>query len=942
MASRGFFGDLFNALKELPGDIVDSLVADESGKPAAQAAAKTLERNRQREASAPVNWGARLDESELQALDTWRERNRAQEAEAEQKERERILKEQQEELIRHTNNIQAYMFGKIKDINNFYRNRPADFKENIHRLDDTIGEGSYLNLITDVGGSNGGIEAFVHATPAQLAFLQPLLRFFIVDQSGAEQEIYFSDHFSEEHFKDIANKRTTGDIYEALKPSTRKGADVGIRSFSWNYFNKHEGDYIIEANMQLYFGTLAELVNAEYLQFLFPTGTAKELASDLGSGLGDVASAERSRGRKRAINRQEEARKELQARIDNHTKLLGRLVPDSEKVAQLIESDKARERKKEFRQLKVVVGWNAPAGNEAELRKLFPKERGPGSYESFRNGLFATQTVIFLNLVDYNVQFQQEGPTTLDLSYVGSSDNYMATAGSDVFGSVDIDSLDKKFMFEETQVSIENFINIAGQLFDTNKKSIQSAAEESKAVSSGDEKKSSFRLGSIKRSGDPYLLACAQKYGIEPNQFGEKTITVTLAGLKKAQELISLRLKLAELTNVDENARHVEKARQVGQLITLLYDRAYDIRLRDIYSNFLEGFIDDESEFVKKATIISQGENAPARIVFEELSEEDKAILKSDPKRKLEDDVRKAFNGLGPDLPPPPGHVTVYFMRFGDILRKGMKDSNLREDISLILGNAAQLDGPNYSIYDIPITMDTFGQFFYDRVVSRRLKVYPFRYFLNDMLKVVARFINQSDLVYDRMAFDYSVLSGLSDDVKGLPFVLNKSGGLEVIRDSQVDPLSKKGKKFQHFYPIYSANTSMRDRTGDRLADEREGIMHYVIGSDRGLAKEFNFSRQDVQYFQEMLIESNNLDDKIQALFLPQNVSIRMFGNSLHRNGDLIFVDSRPSLGGFAGPVLGIGGYYRVISSTHTISNRGYETELNCVFELRVTPKRGT
>ena len=826
MANKGFFGDLLNALTDLPGDVVDAFAADESGKPAVIAAAKKLEKDRKRLASAPVNWAreANLSQSELAELDTFRDSKIRQEAQAVDKERERIFKEQQEELIRQTSNIQAYMLGKIKEINEFYKRRPVTYKENIHRLDDTIGEGSYLNLITDVGGTDGGIGSFVHATPAQLALLQPLLRFFIVDQAGAEQEIYFSDHFSEEHFKDIANKRTTGDIYEALKPSSKKGADVGIKSFNWNYFNKHEGDYIIEAKLELYFGTLAELVNAEYLQFLFPTGTAKELAADLDSGLNKISGAERSRGKKRVITRQEEARINLQERIDNHTKLLGRLVPDREKVAQLIESDQKNARKKEFRQLKVVVGWNAPAGNEAELKKLFPKEKGPGSYESFRNGVFATQTAIFLNLADYNVQFQQEGPTILDLSYIGSSDNYMATAGSDVFGSLDLDSLDKKFLFEETQVSIENFINIAGQLFDTNRKSVQSAAEESKAASSSDEKRSSYKLGSIKRSGDPYLLACAQKYGIEPNQFGEKTITVTLAGLKKAQELISLRLKQAELTNVDENARHVEKARQVGQLITLLHERAYDIRLRDIYSNFLEGFIDNESEFVKKATIISRGDNTPPRITFEELSEDDKAILKSDPKRKLEDDIRKSFNGLGPDLPPPPGQMTVYFMRFGDMLRKGMKDSNLREDISLILGNASQLDSQNYSIYDIPITMDTFGQFFYDRVVTRKLKAYPFRYFLNDMLKMVARFINQSNLVYDRIAFDYTVLSGLADNVQGLPFVLNKPNGLEAIRDSQTNPLSKKGKKFQHFYPVYSANTSMRGRTGNRLTDEREGI----------------------------------------------------------------------------------------------------------------------
>ena len=77
------------------------------------------------------------------------------------------------------------------------------------------------------------------------------------------------------------------------------------------------------------------------------------------------------------------------------------------------------------------------------------------------------------------------------------------------------------------------------------------------------------------------------------------------------------------------------------------------------------------------------------------------------------------------------------------------------------------------------------------------------------------------------------------------------------------------------------------------------------------------------------------MEDNIRALFLPQNVSIEMYGNGIHRNGDLIFVDSRAALGNWAGTKLGIGGYYRVVRSSHSISNRGYTTNLECVFELR-------
>jgi hypothetical protein len=295
---------------------------------------------------------------------------------------------------------------------------------------------------------------------------------------------------------------------------------------------------------------------------------------------------------------------------------------------------------------------------------------------------------------------------------------------------------------------------------------------------------------------------------------------------------------------------------------------------------------------------------------------------------------RQAYRPDGDYSSEDNSSVLVYYMRFGDIIKAAMKNADLRDDISVILGNVKNKSGFTYSLYDLPVTMDTFGQYFYNRVVSNKLRSYPFRSFLDDMLSLVARAINLNPDVSERISFDYTVSSSATKPT-GFGFRVGKAN-LGKIGVGEMDPLASSGKKFQHYYNVFTRRTSHKNRNGKRSQDEMENIFHYVIGTDRGLAKNFSFSRQDTQYFQEMLIESNNAEDKIQALFLPQNVNIKMYGNTLHKNGDLIFVDSRPSLGTFAGPVLGIGGYYRVIRSSHVISNRGYETDLDCVFELRV------
>ena len=129
-----------------------------------------------------------------------------------------------------------------------------------------------------------------------------------------------------------------------------------------------------------------------------------------------------------------------------------------------------------------------------------------------------------------------------------------------------------------------------------------------------------------------------------------------------------------------------------------------------------------------------------------------------------------------------------------------------------------------------------------------------------------------------------------------------------------------------------------RHRSGNMLVDEEDGVYHFVVGSDRGIALRFNFTEQETPQFKAMQIETANIGANAEALILPQNVEIEMFGNTILKNGDLIYVDSRAALGTFANEVLAIGGYYRIYKSSHTIDQRGYLTRVSCIFERRTSP----
>lgn len=829
-------------------------------------------------------------------------------------------------IKKYAENVQALFINEIDQFSNFFANKNRGKEINIRKLSGDVPPGVFTDAIAR-RGQNGGSPlygGFVHATPAQLASLQPLLRFFMVDQEGNEDEIYFSDYTTGEYAKQIADLRSGGSMKQFLSPRSQRGADAGIRSFRWNYNNKHEGDYIIDAELELYFGSLAELANINYLQFLFPTGADAELAKDIDQTSKDVRKKETrnaSQTKNQVVN---SALSRLVTKRDKYRTILAQGNKKLSELGSGFKDDKAA-KKKEFRQLKVVVGWSVPKGNVRMLRETFASRE---DYLTFKRGVEATSRAIFLNLYDYNVEFQQEGPTTLSLKYLGSSDNYLATGGSDIFGSNNFKGNMKELMNKVTDTSVTGFRNYEGKVIDT---SSAPAEDVSRAEANGSK-------GNLLAVRDPYLNSVRASR----NNQGEPTLQVTMAGLKAAQDLALTELKIANLEKKDPEGQEISNIRQRGEYIVLMYERTLALRLRDVYSQFLRTMVSNQTvykarveiknEAGAKVKILLNSQKVSERERLEQLrriNEEAKATVVPEAEQNMSVYDPKAVAEIGDS-----SAVTVYYMRFGDILRGAMKNADLRDDISLVLGNVKNKSKFIYSLYDMPITLDTFGQFFYNRVVTNKLKVYPFRSFLDDMLSLVARTVNQNPDVSERISFDYTVTSS-SQKPQGFSFSMGP-GDLGDVGKGEMDPLEKGGEKFHHYYTIFSRRTSHSNRKGNREVDEAENIFHYVIGTDRGLAKNFNFSRQDTQYFQEMLIESNNAEDQIQALFLPQNVNINMFGNTLHKNGDLLFVDSRPSLGSFAGPVLGIGGYYRVIRSSHRISNRGYETSLDCVFELRV------
>jgi hypothetical protein len=232
-------------------------------------------------------------------------------------------------------------------------------------------------------------------------------------------------------------------------------------------------------------------------------------------------------------------------------------------------------------------------------------------------------------------------------------------------------------------------------------------------------------------------------------------------------------------------------------------------------------------------------------------------------------------------------------------------------------------------------------------VTSGRHK-YPFKRFIDDLMSMMGRLLNEVNEYRLRVTFDmslYSTFYALKDILKRDHMIfLTEASIRQFPKNLKNLSLSNNQRQMLYsYYVLFTKQMNHAKRKGIKDEDEAEGIFHYIIGAECGIAKKFNFKKMEQAHFKALNIESAHYSSSsstqaaaaARALFLPQNITIDMVGNTIHKNGDLIYVDSRMVLGAAANEVLSLGGYYRVVKSKHTISAKGYETQIDCVFEKR-------
>jgi hypothetical protein len=337
------------------------------------------------------------------------------------------------------------------------------------------------------------------------------------------------------------------------------------------------------------------------------------------------------------------------------------------------------------------------------------------------------------------------------------------------------------------------------------------------------------------------------------------------------------------------------------------------------------------------------------------------------------------------------GSVRIHYFYLGDLidavfdiiykrsLTKGNKidgkdqinDERTYKEIKTILGpfvyyNPLTKESINIAMADIPISYNYFNAWFFDNVIKQGLNNYTLRSFLRDLcskllnnvlsptrygpLNPARSFVTRIQSV--RVDKDSKLNQYWLDSYSSPKERINVEG---LLRNMRQKAGGKKGSatikqtEWIYLYTMGSSSDFLAKHKGNSTFNINNDIPHYYIGGQHGILKSVSFSRTNIPGKLEAALASGAEPTRKNLLFQNKyDAQVEIFGNPIFKPGMLIYLDPRGiglgSIDTYGTPTsptgvdfrydLGIGGYYRVVNVTNTMSSGIFSTALTTTAEL--------
>ena len=262
------------------------------------------------------------------------------------------------------------------------------------------------------------------------------------------------------------------------------------------------------------------------------------------------------------------------------------------------------------------------------------------------------------------------------------------------------------------------------------------------------------------------------------------------------------------------------------------------------------------------------------------------------------------------------------------------------------------------SIGDIPVSIKYFIEYMTSKLLSKNFFTYSLSSFINEFVKSYLRnFLNNDEcfggLERQRITFFNSSITSYKnknsnhdeitqivrrqplhrlniDTVSSANFpILNVAG-------SRDEPVATNGQSREMNYMIFYAGRSQPQdlMTGNLAKDRANGINHYILGRDVGIVKNIQLQKTTSPNLRTVRFEQEGYDG-FQQLREVYDATIDTFLSPNTFPGTYIFVDPRgfaPNSKQFSANTkfdkfeiskYGVGGYYMIIKSEHSITSDG-------------------
>ena len=729
--------------------------------------------------------------------------------------------------------------------------------------------------------SRTGLQKFIDISPATLTALQPRVRLYKITYPALGvapplyQEFIFHDFFNQDGVEAIIGGK-----------SKRIGG-VGLKECSWvlDGTNPAEAEKVIKVSMSFEFQSAADLLGARFnpSDGTIRAGTAEE---DARANMIDLILHPPKQQDAEGVN----------ARLDASE---GKYVPA-------------------FYRVKLEIGWAPPNLEDGRLPGLTTEET-----IDFLAELRKQRMSLILNLVDHTLDIKENGAISLSVEYVGALEETINGNAANILNMIDrakntpaAERLEEEMELNRRQIAeLEEQIECLNLNNPNGSETAEDLADDiedlQEDINDFEEDMNEFTSAAKGATYNQFLTKLFETQGIYGFDIDQGDIETWLESVEPGKT----RPAFSDVAG-DIEKSEVPEAAEAGQEA-----------------------VEDAAE--------EAGENPPGS------SEGQDGV------NDATDDTIKSAKDAAVD--PDKGRINFLFL--GDILEVacGVMSSimgNPHLDNMRILTGPVVINHPrgmkiHMNLADLPIPFHDFQQFFFEVVVRKQLSSYPLKQFMKDVMERLVKKVLQPSECFpgDKEgrqinisvnSFPISQATADSVGIGGNSGFGTCDGRLYVdtLSDSDIVPLGEEERPMNCLF-FYLNSYKAKELRANEIEDRNKGIYHYYIGLDKGLVKSINFEKSDIQGFREARqAEAGNLG-QIRDMY---NAKVKMVGNNLYYPGMKLFLNppigfGRPeqdaTTGGYGtlANLLGIGGYYDVITVDSTISRGGqYETELNCVF----------